>query len=675
MRHQAQTAQEGRTVQVLAAAVTVSILVCPVPERRGHIDYTDAVNVKFVCEEAEIREEEGLHLRTPEAEHRRISAAVLFVECASVKIVEARFFPREAYTAPVHEYADAGLMQRIDKLTEARGRAELRAEREIRARQIAERCLLPGREQRHEQHMCVVHLAEVSGQGLREFLIGSARRKACKIQFIDVDGLLTGALPIAQGALFQVGLILPGEGGFRCRHRGSTAALRLDRARIGIRTEQNFPRIGLNFILIECTCLHARQENRKNTAVAHAAQLMHSAVPVIEVADYGDTHRIRCKDREAGAGNASHLLLVCAQKALRRRALTGLIFPEFSLRKFRQKAVRIFTLEFASVLFREHEAIAGRFLFPGNQTGKKAALIDLFHGKLSLSVYQRRTLPFRKKCLHEYSLVCLMRSQNGMRVSGLRVNNLLDRCPVHYLVKLSFHAASSCLSLMFLVYHSNACFCHCTAAGNEYSLHSPPSIDYTVPCYDQMKSEVSQMARFRRKKQENNALRELLSWVQIIVVAAVIAFILNNFLIANSRVPTGSMENTIMAGDRVIGSRLSYRFGEPQRGDVIIFRWPDDEKVLFVKRIIGMPGDKVTVRDGKVYLNDSETPLEESYIKEPMVAESPKSFTVPEGAYFCMGDNRNESMDARYWKNPYVYKNKILAKVLFRYWPGIKGIH
>ena len=108
---------------------------------------------------------------------------------------------------------------------------------------------------------------------------------------------------------------------------------------------------------------------------------------------------------------------------------------------------------------------------------------------------------------------------------------------------------------------------------------------------------------------------------------------------------------------------------------MIIFRWPDDEKVLFVKRIIGMPGDKVTVRDGKVYLNDSETPLEESYIKEPMVAESPKSFTVPEGAYFCMGDNRNESMDARYWKNPYVYKNKILAKVLFRYWPGIKGIH
>ena len=128
----------------------------------------------------------------------------------------------------------------------------------------------------------------------------------------------------------------------------------------------------------------------------------------------------------------------------------------------------------------------------------------------------------------------------------------------------------------------------------------------------------------------SSALRELLSWIQIIVIAAVVAFVLNNFLIANSRVPTGSMENTIVTGDRVIGSRLSYRF---------------------------------------------ETPLEEPYIKEPMVVEPEKTFQVPEGAYFCMGDNRNESMDARYWKNSYVYKNKILAKVLFRYWPGIKGIH
>ncbi len=169
---------------------------------------------------------------------------------------------------------------------------------------------------------------------------------------------------------------------------------------------------------------------------------------------------------------------------------------------------------------------------------------------------------------------------------------------------------------------------------------------------------------------------EILSWVQIIVCALAIALFLNNFIIANSRVPSASMETTIMTGDRVIGSRLTYKlFDDPQRGDIIIFRWPDNEKILFVKRIIGEPGDTVEIRDGHVYLNGSDTPLEEPYIREAMDPEpGTMQFTVPEGAYFCMGDNRNESMDARYWRNTYVYRDKIIAKVCFRYWPGFKMI-
>ena len=101
-----------------------------------------------------------------------------------------------------------------------------------------------------------------------------------------------------------------------------------------------------------------------------------------------------------------------------------------------------------------------------------------------------------------------------------------------------------------------------------------------------------------------------LDWIQIFAVAAVLAFVLNTFLIANARVPTGSMITTIMPGDRVIGSRLSYRFEDPARGDIIIFHAPDEPETLYVKRIIGLPGDKVTIRDVHVYLNDSETPLE-----------------------------------------------------------------
>jgi signal peptidase I len=150
--------------------------------------------------------------------------------------------------------------------------------------------------------------------------------------------------------------------------------------------------------------------------------------------------------------------------------------------------------------------------------------------------------------------------------------------------------------------------------------------------------------------------------------------VLNTFIIANSKVPSGSMENTIMTGDRVIGSRLSYHFEDPERGDIVIFRFPDNESIYYVKRIIGMPGDTVDIIDGQVYLNGSEEPLDEPYIREPMVPEAPMHFEVPEGCYFMLGDNRNYSMDARRWENTYVKREKIIAKVLFRYYPKLGKI-
>lgn len=172
-----------------------------------------------------------------------------------------------------------------------------------------------------------------------------------------------------------------------------------------------------------------------------------------------------------------------------------------------------------------------------------------------------------------------------------------------------------------------------------------------------------------RPEKENSLKAEILSWLQILVTAACIAFVLNTFIIANSRVPSGSMENTIMTNDRVIGSRLSYRFSSPERGDIAIFRFPDDESVYYVKRVIGLPGDVIDIIDGAVYLNGSDTPLEEPYLRQEMVPEEPMHFEVPEDSYFMMGDNRNHSYDARYWTNTYVKRDKLVAKVLFRYWP------
>ena len=172
-----------------------------------------------------------------------------------------------------------------------------------------------------------------------------------------------------------------------------------------------------------------------------------------------------------------------------------------------------------------------------------------------------------------------------------------------------------------------------------------------------------------KEKKQGGLGKEIFEWVKIIVSAALIAFVLNTFIIANSEVPSGSMENTIMTGDRVIGSRLSYRFEDPKRGDIAIFRFPDNEKIYYVKRIIGLPGETVDIVDGKVYINGSDEPLDEPYIREPMIPEAPMHFGVPENSYFMMGDNRNYSMDARRWENTYVKREKIIAKVLFRYFP------
>ena len=171
---------------------------------------------------------------------------------------------------------------------------------------------------------------------------------------------------------------------------------------------------------------------------------------------------------------------------------------------------------------------------------------------------------------------------------------------------------------------------------------------------------------------KNPILREVFSYIKIIAIAFLLVFILNHFIIANVNVPTGSMKNTIMESDRLIGFRLSYLFSSPERGDIIIFKYPDDESINYVKRVIGLPGDIVQIIHGKVYVNDEE--LDEPYIREPM-QDNPQELTyiVPEDSYFVMGDNRNNSRDSRYWETTnYVSKDKILAKALFKYYHGDK---
>jgi signal peptidase I len=168
--------------------------------------------------------------------------------------------------------------------------------------------------------------------------------------------------------------------------------------------------------------------------------------------------------------------------------------------------------------------------------------------------------------------------------------------------------------------------------------------------------------------------KEIISWVKVFGFAIVAAYCINSFVLVNAAVPTGSMENAIMPGDRIVASRLSYAFSKnPNRLDVIVFVSPEDNETLFVKRVIGLPGDVVEVIDGKVYINGDSEPLDESYVKGiPYSTNGP--FNVPENSYFVMGDNRNNSSDSREWANKYVSRDKILGRVMFGYYPRPKFI-
>ncbi len=165
-----------------------------------------------------------------------------------------------------------------------------------------------------------------------------------------------------------------------------------------------------------------------------------------------------------------------------------------------------------------------------------------------------------------------------------------------------------------------------------------------------------------------SVLREIGEWVGVIAAAVAISLLINSFLIVNATVPSSSMETTIMTDDRIIGNRLSYLVGDPQRGDIIIFKNPDDKSVLYIKRLIGLPGERVEIRDNTVFIDGQA--LDEPYLNVDTFGEF-GPYMVPEGAYFMMGDNRNDSADSRYWTNTYLYRDDIVGKAVFRYWPKL----
>lgn len=159
--------------------------------------------------------------------------------------------------------------------------------------------------------------------------------------------------------------------------------------------------------------------------------------------------------------------------------------------------------------------------------------------------------------------------------------------------------------------------------------------------------------------------REILGWVWIIPVALVANLLIQNYAFAQTEVRSISMQGTLYEGQRLIESKLTYRFTDPGRGDIIILNGPEYKDRL-IKRLIGLPGDVIDMKDGRVYVNGEL--LEEPYVKGTTYAAGLSvPYTVPEGHVFVMGDNRERSSDSRQL-GPFALSS-IEGKAVLRVWP------
>ena len=162
-------------------------------------------------------------------------------------------------------------------------------------------------------------------------------------------------------------------------------------------------------------------------------------------------------------------------------------------------------------------------------------------------------------------------------------------------------------------------------------------------------------------------LNEVREWMDSAIIAAIIAFVIVTYVARSFIIPSSSMVPTLKPGDVILVEKVSYRFFPIKRGDIVVFHPPiPNETRFFVKRVIGLPGDTVEVHDGYVYINGYK--LDEPYIaSKPQYEYGPVE--VPDGMYFLLGDNRNNSYDSHAWDYPFVSRKLIEGRVFLRVFP------
>jgi signal peptidase I len=179
-------------------------------------------------------------------------------------------------------------------------------------------------------------------------------------------------------------------------------------------------------------------------------------------------------------------------------------------------------------------------------------------------------------------------------------------------------------------------------------------------------------------------MKRVVGYVATVALAVLLALAVQAWLVKPYRIPSGSMLDTLRPGDRVLVNRAVYHLRDPERGDVVVFRSPEDPAVVFIKRVVGEPGDVLQARDGRLFVNGRKMP--EPYVHrtdgraDPTCAQAAvagsdlhdpwslaEPYKVPAGHYFVMGDNRTDSDDSRDWGT--VSRGAIVGEGMATYWP------
>ena len=191
--------------------------------------------------------------------------------------------------------------------------------------------------------------------------------------------------------------------------------------------------------------------------------------------------------------------------------------------------------------------------------------------------------------------------------------------------------------------------------------------------YDRIRRMRRERRRQRRQQRSfKKTVKSMFAWCIVVLTAAILGYGFVAFGFQKVYMVGPSMDPTLKDGHDYTANQVAYLAGSPDRYDVVAYRTVDNQTEYYsIKRVIGLPGETVEIKDGKVYIDGSETALDDSFIPEKMQG-SFGPYTVPDNCYFMLGDNRNDSKDSRFWKNTFVRFDQIVGKAVVRYYPSIK---